>query len=101
LDDEAWQSIGGIKGADGQFTTQPASNHPQFAMQALLQRFGIKRSDVEILGEVSAHGREILASEAMRPSNATAQWHRRLAEPDVAERIAAGMQNLAVIQAAN
>ena len=97
LDDEAWQSIGGVKGADGQFTTQPSSNHPQFAMHALLQRFGIKRGDVEILGEMAPHGREILASEAMRPSNATAQWHRRLAEPAIVERIAAGMQDLAVI----
>ncbi len=54
LDDDAWQSIGGVKGADGQFATQPSSNHPQFAMHALLQRFGIKRSDVEILGETRA-----------------------------------------------
>ena len=29
------------------------------------------------------HGREVLVSEAMRPSNATAQWHRRLAEPEI------------------
>src|SRR6201994_1408595 len=101
LDDDAWQSIGGIKRADGHFATHPASNHPQYAMQALLQRFGIKRGDVETLGEVSPHGREILASETMRPSNATAQWHRRLAEPGVVGRIAAGMQDLAVIQAAN
>jgi ATP-dependent helicase/nuclease subunit B len=43
----------------------------------------------------------MLASEAMRPSNATAHWHRRLAEPDVAARISAGMTNLAVIEAAN
>ena len=50
LDDEAWQSIGGVRDAQGKFTTPPASNHPQFAMQALLQRFGIKRSDVEIAG---------------------------------------------------
>jgi ATP-dependent helicase/nuclease subunit B len=101
LDDDAWQSIGGIKSADGQFVTHPSSNHPQFAMHALLQRFGVKRSDVEILGEAAPHGREILASETMRPSNATAQWHRRLAEPGIAARIAAGMQDLAVIQAAN
>ncbi|MDE2330217.1 MAG: double-strand break repair protein AddB [Bradyrhizobium sp.] len=101
LDDEAWQSIGGIKGADGQFTMHPSSNHPQFAMHALLQRFGIKRSDVEILGEPAPHGREILASETMRPSNASAQWHQKLAQPEIAERIAAGMQDLAVIQAAN
>jgi ATP-dependent helicase/nuclease subunit B len=101
LDDEAWQSIGGIKSADGQTTTQPSSNHPQFAMHALLQRFGIKRGDVQILGQVAPHGRDVLASEAMRPSNATAQWHRRLAEPAIVERIAAGMQDLAVIAAAN
>src|SRR6201986_2349404 len=101
LDDEAWQSIGGIKGADGQFTTQPSSNHPQFAMHALLQRFGIERGDVGMLGEAAPNGREILASEAMRPSNATAQWHRRLAEPAIVEHIAAGMKALAVIAAAN
>ncbi len=40
LDDAAWQSIGGTRSADGQTTTQPSSNHPQFAMHALLQRFG-------------------------------------------------------------
>ena len=38
----------------GKFTTPPASNHPQFAMHALLQRFGIKRGDVEILGRGGA-----------------------------------------------
>ena len=92
LDDAAWQPIGGIRSADGQTTTQPSSNHPQFAMHSLLQRFGIKRGDVEILGQVAQHGRDVLASEAMRPSNATAQWHRRLAEPDVVARITAGMK---------
>jgi ATP-dependent helicase/nuclease subunit B len=101
LDDEAWQLIGGIKGADGQFTTQPSSNHPQFAMHALLQRFGINRGDVESLGEVAPYGRDVLASEAMRPSNATAQWHRRLAEPEIVDRIARGMKELAVIEAPN
>jgi ATP-dependent helicase/nuclease subunit B len=101
LDDEAWQSIGGVRDAQGKFTTPPASNHPQFAMHALLQRFGIKRGDVEILGLPAPHGREVLASEAMRPSNATAQWHQRLAEPDIVERISGGMANLAVIEAEN
>src|SRR5882724_2626467 len=36
LDDEAWQMIGGVKSAEGKFTMHPASNHPQFAMHALL-----------------------------------------------------------------
>ena len=101
LDDESWESIGGTRGADGKFTTPPAPNHPQYAMHALLDRFGLRRSDVEVLGTPSPHGREILMSEAMRPSNATARWHDRLREPKIAERIAAGMMHLAVVEAPN
>jgi ATP-dependent helicase/nuclease subunit B len=85
----------------GKFTMPPASNHPQFAMHALLHRFGIKRGDVEILSEPAPHGRDILVSEAMRPSNASAQWHRRLGEPGIIEKISGGMTNLAVIAADN
>ncbi|QHO73177.1 double-strand break repair protein AddB [Bradyrhizobium sp. CCBAU 051011] len=99
LDEEAWQTIGGIRDAQGKFTTQPSSNHPQFAMQGLLDRFGIKRSDVEILGTPAQQGREVLMSETMRPSTATEQWHDRLAQPDVSQRIAAGMTKLAVVEA--
>ncbi len=101
LDDDAWQLIGGVRNAQGKFTTPPASNHPQFAMHALLEKFGIKRGDVEILGNPAPHGRDVLVSEAMRPSNATAQWHRRLGQPDIVEKISRGMTNLAVIEAAN
>ena len=70
-------------------------------MHALLDRFGIKRSDVEILGTPAPHGREVLVSEAMRPSNATAQWHDRLEQPDIAAKISGGMTNLAVVEAPN
>ncbi len=101
LDDDAWQLIGGVRDIKGKFTTPPASNHPQFAMHALLHRFGIKRGDVEILGNPAPHGRDVLVSEAMRPSNASAQWHRRLAQPEIVEKISGGMTNLAVIEAAN
>jgi ATP-dependent helicase/nuclease subunit B len=101
LDDEAWQGIGGVKDAQGKFTTHPASNHPQFAMHALLQRLGITRSDVEIVGAPAPQGRDVLLSEAMRPSNATAQWHERLREPEIAAQIAGAMRNLAVIEAPN
>jgi ATP-dependent helicase/nuclease subunit B len=101
LDDDAWQIIGGIRNAQDKFTTPPASNHPQYAMHALLHRFGIKRGDVEVLAKPAAQGRDVLVSEAMRPSNATEQWQRRLAEPATAEKIALGMTNLAVIEADN
>jgi ATP-dependent helicase/nuclease subunit B len=101
LEDDAWQIIGGIRDAQGKFTTPPSSNHPQYAMHALLQRFAIKRSDVEILSPSAPRGRDVLLSEAMRPSNATAQWQRRLAEPEIAGKIALGMTNLAVVEAEN
>lgn len=103
LDEEAWHLIGGVRDrTNGAFITPPAAGHPQFALHGLLTRFGIKRRDVKTLGAPPApYGRELLASEAMRPSEATAQWHTRLAEPAVAGKIAAGLQNLAVIAAAN
>jgi ATP-dependent helicase/nuclease subunit B len=101
LDDDAWQMIGGVRDAQGKFTTPPASNHPQFAMHTLLHRLGIKRSDVEIVGAPAAHGRDVLVSEAMRPSNATAHWHQRLAQPEIAAKISQGMTNLAMIAADN
>jgi ATP-dependent helicase/nuclease subunit B len=101
LDEEAWRSIGGTAKGDDLFTEPPASSHPQYAMQALLERFGIKRSDVEILSAPASDGRDVLLSEAMRPSTATAQWHDRLAQPKIAERIVRGMKNLAVIEAPN
>jgi ATP-dependent helicase/nuclease subunit B len=101
LDDDAWRSIGGVRDAKGAFTTPPASNHPQYAMHALLSDFGIKRSDVEILGKPAQGGREVLVSEAMRPWNATSEWHDRLKRPDIAAQIAAGMDKLAVVEAPN
>jgi ATP-dependent helicase/nuclease subunit B len=101
LDEAAWQTIGGVRDAQGKFSAPPASNHPQYAMHALLQRFGLRRSDVEILRPPAPQGRDILASEAMRPSNATAQWHDRLKQADVAEKIRSGMTNLAVVEASN
>ena len=102
LDDEAWQTIGGVRDAQGKFTTPPASNHPQFAMQALLDRFGIKRRDVEILGAPAPHGRDVLVSETMRPSTATEQWHRPAGSSRISpRRFRGGMNNLAVVEAPN
>src|SRR4029078_8277414 len=97
----AWQLLGGGKRGRGEFTTAPVSNHPQFAMHALLHRFGINRDDVQTLGQPAPHGREVLVSETMRPSSVTARWHQRLAEPGIAEKISLAMANLAVIEAEN
>jgi ATP-dependent helicase/nuclease subunit B len=101
LDEEAWLAIAGAKGVRGNGSEHPASNHPQFAMNRLLHRFGITRADVEILEEPATSGRDVLLSEAMRPSNATAQWHERLQQPRIAQSISAGMEKLALIEAPN
>lgn len=101
LDEDAWREIGGVRDSKGDFAIEPSSNHPQFAMHALLQRLGVKRGDVEILQPPAPDGRDLLASEAMRPSSATAQWHERLKNPQVAEKIASGMQGLTLIEAPN
>ena len=70
-------------------------------MHALLDRFGLRRDDVGILGAPAPHGRDVLVSEVMRPSTATAQWHDRLAQPDIAAKISSGMKDLAVVAAPN
>jgi ATP-dependent helicase/nuclease subunit B len=101
LDEASWQSIGGERNDEGRLSEHPAASHPQFAMHALLQRFGIDRNDVEILGSPAPFGRDLLLSEAMRPSNATAAWHDRLAKPEIAQQVVRGMNNLAVIEAPN
>ena len=101
LDEESWRGIGGERDDSGRFKEHPASNHPQFAMHALLERFGIKRGDIEILEPPASNGRDVLLSETMRPSNATAQWHDRLERPEIAAHIASGMKHLAVIAAPN
>src|SRR5437764_6182690 len=35
LGEAVWQTIGGVKNAQGKFTEAPAANHPQYAMHAL------------------------------------------------------------------
>jgi ATP-dependent helicase/nuclease subunit B len=101
LDDESWGLIGGIKNAAGQYTTHPAQGHPQFALHALLGKFGITRSDVKPLAEPASHGREVLMSEVMRPSDSTALWQARLSDPAVSSSIARACEHMTVIEAPN
>jgi len=98
LDEAAWVSIGG----DTASGAAPVWSHPQFALHHLLTDiFRIARRDVTTLAEPAPQGRETLVSEAMRPAGASAEWHARLKAPDIAPRIDAGMNGLAVITAAN
>ncbi|MCG6207562.1 double-strand break repair protein AddB [Rhodopseudomonas sp. HC1] len=101
LDDAAWDLIGGTRDKQGKQLLPPSPNHPQFALHGLLTRMGLQRRDVRRLGFSARPGREILASEAMRPSAATAAWHDRLADPQVERLIEDGTDKLTLIEAPN
>ena len=90
------RSIGGIRDARADSPSIPPRAIRNMPCMRCSMRFGIGRGDVEILGPPAPHGRDVLLSEAMRPSNATAQWHDRLGQPEIAAKIADGMKNLAV-----
>lgn len=100
LDDASWTLIGGSNDDKGT-ATPPSQNHPQFAMHALLDRLGVRRGDVANLAPQAPQGRDVLLSEAMRPSDSTALWRDRLKSTEVSRGIARGMQKLAVIEAPN
>jgi ATP-dependent helicase/nuclease subunit B len=95
LDESSWRLIGGDARAD----VAPAPGHPQFAMQALLTRIGIKRDAVESLAEAS--GRERLVSEVLRPAAATDLWRMRAADMSFEAHVAAAIGSIRVIEAAN
>lgn len=99
LDAGAWQLIGGTQDRNGATLSMPSPGHPQFALHALLERFGLSRDEVTPLEVHAPQGRELLTSEALRPASATAQWHQRLTDAVISQRIADGMTRLAVIAA--
>jgi ATP-dependent helicase/nuclease subunit B len=97
LDEDSWRSIGSSE------DEKPASAavHPQFAMQALLARIGIARDAVRQLATPAAHGREILASEALRPAATTDRWQARLKTPAFAAAADRAMADVSVVETAN
>jgi ATP-dependent helicase/nuclease subunit B len=96
LDAPSWDRIGGDDDE-----TSSVHGHPQFALHGLLQRIGIAREAVEILGAAEHHGRERLVSEALRPADATDKWKERLDESGFIAKAESAMANLSVMAAAN
>jgi len=93
LDDATWSMI--VDDAEH------SHGHPQFAMAALLKRIGLARAGVETLAPPKAHGRERLASEALRPAATSELWKDRLADAGFGKHADTAMQNIAVIEAGN
>ncbi len=71
LDEATWKMI-----ASRDADSEAAHGHPQFAMSALLQKIGIVRDSVMALAPPEPHGRERLASEALRPAGGPASFGR-------------------------
>jgi ATP-dependent helicase/nuclease subunit B len=94
LDTATWDQIDSEDG-------DTVHGHPQFGMQALLKRIGIVRDAVEVLGTPALHGREMLASEALRPAAASELWRERLTSDDFTAHAEAAFKNIAVIEAGN
>lgn len=94
LDEEAWQTIGGGNGID------PAPSHPQFAMQGFLYRLGVTRGQVEQLAPPARYGREHVASEAMRPAEATDRWRDTLKDHTFEAQKTGALASLTLIEAA-
>src|SRR3974377_1617610 len=77
LDEESWAIIGaGEQGGDADKSAHSAVTHPQLAMHNLLQRIGIARDEVAVLGARVPHARERYLSEALRPAARTQCWQR-------------------------
>src|SRR5580658_4751901 len=95
LDEPSWRLIAGddVKGI------APAPGHPQFAMQALLARIGIRRDAVVSLAK--PRGRERLVSEVLRPAAATDMWRQQAADPNFDRHADQALSTLAIIEAAN
>jgi ATP-dependent helicase/nuclease subunit B len=96
LDAPTWDRIGQDKDKDD---GEVVHNHPQFAMHALLKRIQVVREAVEQLGAPAAHGREIVASEALRPASASDLWQERLKSAAFAARADAAFKDITVIEA--
>jgi ATP-dependent helicase/nuclease subunit B len=94
LDAQSWNAIGG--GEHG-----PAFGHPQFSMQALLQRLEVTREAVTELGARAPHGREALLSEALRPASETDRWQDRLKEAAFERKKKTALAGVTLIEAAN
>ncbi len=94
----SWAAIAG-NADDDSHDGLPAAGHAQFAMHALLDRIGIKRSDVKQLAQ--AGGREALVSEALRPAATTERWRERLSEPAFKAAAGQALGTLSTIEAAN
>jgi ATP-dependent helicase/nuclease subunit B len=96
MDDATWKMIASHDGE-----ADAAHGHPQFAMAALLQKMGTVRTSVMTLAPPERHGRERIASEALRPADTSELWQQQLTDAGFATHANGALVSLAVSEAAN
>jgi len=100
LDDASWALIAGDDN-DKTHDGAPAAGHAQFAMHGLLDALAIRRDAVRQLVPPQPHGRELLVSEALRPSVTTEHWQARAKSKDFDAAAGNALKSVAMIEAAN
>ncbi len=98
LDEISWDVIEGGKLAGAEI--DPSPGHPQFGLRRLLEKLGIARGDIQVLGSPACSERERFLSEAFRPAATTDRWMNRAERlgDDAAETALSG---ISVIEAAD
>ncbi len=91
LDEPSWQAIfGGDK-------RLPSFGHAQFAMQALLARIGLTRT--EVIGLADPAPRDAFVSEVLRPADTTDHW--QAAREGLRASTDAALSAMTIVEAAN
>lgn len=87
MDDQSWALIG--------------DQHPQHALKATLEAFGVDRRAVAPLGGETAHARarRLLVREALAPAERTADWLARLADAGGAAFVKDGAAGVRLLEA--
>ncbi|MDN3721588.1 double-strand break repair protein AddB [Roseibium salinum] len=108
LDDRSWAALGqrGAHTAGPLFQPRGEAtlpSHPQYSLKQLLDRLGVRRTDVRALGpapEPERALREELVSEALRPADTSDGWTQYLAARSQEQR-AEALNNVSIMTARN
>lgn len=102
MDSDDWKSLLHRRGSTGKALDEPitAPSQPQYGLAKLIEKIGIERGQVKILGlpDAGALAREKLVSLAMLPAEATDKWSQ-ISQTISPEMAGSGFASIAIIEA--
>ncbi len=84
LDDAGWQAI--------------SPEHPQYSLKSMLDQWGVRRTDVQVMGPSQAQ-RMWLMSEVLRPADVAERWNETL--PGEFQSVKAGLRDVELVETAD